>query len=90
MDAATLSNRICEYARTVPSAGSAVLAGMDLPVLLASSGAVRPDGEVDLDALRESVMSVFGASGHVGLLLAVLGFGPSDAEAFFSWLSSST
>ena len=88
MDVETLSNKIGEYARMVPSAGFSVLAGMNLPGLLAVSGAVRPDGEVDLDALHASVMSCFESSGHVGLLLAMLGFGPSDAEGFFSWLGT--
>lgn len=100
MNVETLSRKIGEYARTVlaqkasawPSkfalGAASVVAEQRAPALVASAGAVRPDGEVDLEVLRAVVKAGFDAAGHVDLLGGMLGFDPSDADDFFSWLGA--
>ena len=100
MNVETLSLKIGEYARSVLAAkasawqtkfalgAASVVAAQKTPLLVAASGAVRPDGDVDLDALRAVVKAGFETAGHVDLLGGMLGFDPSDADEFFSWLGT--
>ena len=50
------------------------------------AGAMREDGEVDMDVLHRVVMAGFETAGHVDLYGGIVGFDPQDAEELFSYL----
>lgn len=50
------------------------------------TGAMREDGEIDMDVLHRVVMAGFQAAGHVDLFGGIVGFDPQDAEDLFTYL----